>query len=107
VKARRCKYCHGEIKAGMREHGTSALKKHFNILSHPEISNFRMWIEKIIKQQFSHNFKNFPTFISLYWKYSIGKIIVWFSKSNKKLWVLHSCRCILVLPECLRFQKCI
>jgi hypothetical protein len=32
-------------------------------LSHPEISNFRMWIEKTIKQQFSHNLKFFPIFI--------------------------------------------
>jgi hypothetical protein len=32
-------------------------------LSHPEISNFRMWIVKTIKQWFSHNFKTFPTFI--------------------------------------------
>jgi hypothetical protein len=27
--------------------------------------NFRMWIGGIIKQQFSHNFKTFPTFIFL------------------------------------------
>jgi hypothetical protein len=76
-------------------------------LSHPEISNFRMWIERIIKQQFSHNFKTFPTFIFLYKKYSIGKSLVWFSESNKRLWVLHSCWCILMLLECKWFQKCV
>jgi hypothetical protein len=75
-------------------------------LSHPEISNFRMWIERIIKEQFSHNFKTFPIFIFLYRKYSIGKTLVWFSESNKRLWVLHSCWCILVLPECKRFCRC-
>jgi hypothetical protein len=77
------------------------------LMSHPVISNFRMWIERIIKWQFSHNFKIFPTFIFLYREYSIGKILVWFSKSNKKLWVLHLCWCILVLLECKRFQKCV
>lgn len=29
LKAARCKYCHREIKADTRGHGTSALKKHF------------------------------------------------------------------------------
>jgi hypothetical protein len=33
-------------------------------------------------------------------------ILVWFSESNKKVWVLHSYRYILVLLECQRFQKC-
>jgi hypothetical protein len=44
-------------------------------LSHPEISNFRMWIERIIKQQFSHNFKIFSNIYFLCRKYSIGKIL--------------------------------
>jgi DNA-binding XRE family transcriptional regulator len=40
VKAGRCKYCHREIKAGTREHGTSALKKHFNICKrNPHVHN--------------------------------------------------------------------
>ena len=30
LKAGRCKYCHRDIKAEARGHGTSALKKHFN-----------------------------------------------------------------------------
>jgi hypothetical protein len=32
-------------------------------LSHPEISNVRMWIERTIKQCFFHDFKIVPTFI--------------------------------------------
>jgi hypothetical protein len=33
------------------------------IMYHPEIENFKMLLGRIIKQQFSHNFKIWPTFI--------------------------------------------
>jgi hypothetical protein len=85
---------------------TVAPKSNDEKLSHPEISHFKMWIERIIKWQFSHNFKNFPTFIFLYRKYSIGKILWLIFQIKTKLRVLHSYRCILVLLECKRFQKC-
>jgi hypothetical protein len=40
LKAARCKYCHREIKAGTREHGTFALKKHFGICKrNPHVFN--------------------------------------------------------------------
>jgi hypothetical protein len=77
------------------------------LLSHPEISNFRMSIERIVKLQFSHNVKTFSNIYFLYTKYSIWKILVWFSKLNKKLRVLPSCRCISVLLECKRIQRCV
>jgi hypothetical protein len=35
--------------------------------------NFRMWIERIIKQEFSHNFKIFLNIYFVYRKSSIGK----------------------------------
>jgi hypothetical protein len=59
-------------------------------LSHHEISNFRLWIERTIKQPFSQNLKIFQH-LFYYRKYSIEKIIVWFFESNKKLCMLHSC----------------
>jgi hypothetical protein len=40
VKAGKCKYCHREIKAGTREHGTSALGKHFKTCKrNPHVHN--------------------------------------------------------------------
>jgi hypothetical protein len=42
--------------------------------------NFRMWIEEIIKQEFSHNFKKFLNIYFVYRKSSIGKnhcLIFW------------------------------
>eukprot|EP00267_Zea_mays_P043652 XP_020395764.1 zinc finger BED domain-containing protein RICESLEEPER 2-like [Zea mays] len=40
LRAGRCKYCHREIKADTRSHGTSALRKHFNICKrNPNIFN--------------------------------------------------------------------
>jgi hypothetical protein len=74
-----------------------------NSVSHPEISNFRMWNRENNKITISHNFKIFPTFIFLYKKYLIGKIFCLIFRIKTKLRVLHSCRCILVLPECKGF----
>jgi hypothetical protein len=45
------------------------------LLSHPEISNFRMRIGKKLKQRFSLNFKILPNIYFLYREYSIGKIL--------------------------------
>jgi hypothetical protein len=45
-----------------------------------KFSNFRMWIEKIIKQEFYHNFKNFLNIYFVYRKSNIGKshcLIFW------------------------------
>jgi hypothetical protein len=42
-------------------------------LSHPEISQFQDVIERIIKQEFSHNFKNFLNIYFVYRKSSVGK----------------------------------
>jgi hypothetical protein len=40
LKAGRCKYCHREIKADTRGHGTFALKKHFGTCKHnPHVFN--------------------------------------------------------------------
>jgi hypothetical protein len=40
LRAGRCKYCHREIKADTRSHGTSTLRKHFNICNrNPNIFN--------------------------------------------------------------------
>jgi hypothetical protein len=60
----------------------------FWALSHRKISNFRMWIERIIKQRFYHDFKISSTFIFLYRKYSIGEILIWFSKLNSVAFML-------------------
>jgi hypothetical protein len=42
-------------------------------VSHPEISQFQDVNKKIIKQEFSHNFKNFLNIYFVYRKSSIGK----------------------------------
>jgi hypothetical protein len=62
------------------------------LVSHPEISNFRMWIERIIKQEFSHNFKNFLNIYFVYRKSSIGKKSLFdFLNKNK----LVRCECCI------------
>jgi hypothetical protein len=44
--------------------------------SHPEISQFQDVNRKIIKQEFSHDFKIFLNIYFVYMKSSIGKVIV-------------------------------
>jgi hypothetical protein len=76
-------------------------------LSHLKFPNFRMWIERIIKQWFSHNFNKFLNIYFVYRKSSIGKrhcLIFWIEQIGS-LWVLHSCRCILVFHACKRLLK--
>jgi hypothetical protein len=48
-----------------------------------KFSNFRMLIGKIIKQRFSHNFKNLPKIYLLYTKFRMRKSIDCFYKLNK------------------------
>ena len=58
-----------------------------------KFSNFRMWLKLKIKQQFSHNFKIFSTFIFLHKEFSVKENKYWlFFKLNEVfLRVMHSC----------------
>ena len=65
-----------------------------------------MWLKLKIKQQFSHNFKIFSTFIFLHREFSVKENKYWlFFKLNEVvLQVMHSCHMQSVV-ECENFSK--
>ena len=65
-----------------------------------------MWLKLKIKQQFSHNFKIFSTFIFLHREFSVKENKYWlFFKLNEVvLRVMHSCHMQSVV-ECENFSK--
>jgi len=68
--------------------------------------NFRMWLKLKIKQQFSHNFKIFSTFIFLHREFSVKENKYWlfFKLNDVVLLVMHSCHMHSVV-ECENLSK--